>query len=110
MIVMALIPEEKPPPPVVKKAPFYSLDKIEAMVKDKKTDEPKMKIIISSLIEHHHLPPKERGKPTKEAKHILEMIFTLSGHSQMNNDMRNEMFEELIAINPEYEREFKNAS
>ncbi len=109
VIIMAFIPEVKP---VVhkQKPPYFSLDQIENMVKDKSTDEAKMEIIVHSFVEHHILPPKEKGKPNKQAKHMLEMIFTLSGHTRMTNPMRKQMFQDLIIRNPEYRSEFQNAS
>ena len=108
MIIMAFLPEEKTPEP--KKPPFYSLAQIEQMYKDKNTDTSKMEIIVHSFVEHHPLPEKENEQLTKKAKHMLEMIFTLSGHSHMTEQLRSEMFRDLKRKNPEYKDEFKNAT
>lgn len=79
------------------------------MYKDKNTTEDKLAIIIHSFVEYHPLPPKENEQTSKQGKHMLEMIFTLSGHSHMSDELRGEMFRELKSQNPEYKDEFKNA-
>ena len=110
MIIMTLLPEEKPKLQEREKPPFYSLDKIEKMAKDSKTDKKQIEMIALSLVEYHPLPPKNNGKTTKEAKHLLEVIFTLSGHTGITKNIRSKMLKDLIKKNPEYKQEFQNAS
>lgn len=103
-IIVALIPEKK----VVKKNYIkrFSIKEIEGFIQDSTTAEETLEKVIKSLAEHHKLPPKDGGNPSKKAKALLDMIFTLSGHTNIDKDMRDRMFRELRLANPDYVQEF----
>jgi len=105
-LISTIFPKKKP---VVKKVTkFFPMDKIENSVQDSSTPRREIVKIVKSLSEHHPLPPKVNKRPPKAAKSMLDMIFTLSGHTNMDNELREEMFEKLREANPEYIQEFAN--
>jgi len=92
-----------PPKKIVK---YYSLKEIEAIVQNKDAPKKELKRIIDALVEYHHIPPKEQKEHIKKAKKLLDMIFTLSGHTNIDDDLRQDMFDRLIRTNPDYKSDF----
>ena len=98
---------KKPYKPPKKKIKYYSISEIEATIQNKTATKDLLAEIIDSFIEYHPIPPKVNGANPKDAKKLLDMIFTLSGHTNMDNTLRQNMFDRLIEANPAYKIEFK---
>lgn len=97
----------RPKKPVVYKTPFFSMSKIEQMIQNPNTEIKDLKTLIKSFSIYHKIPEKENGNSPKKAKTMLDLIFTLSGHSNMSGELRQDMFNEFIKANPQYEQEFR---
>ena len=98
------VPVKKAPP-----IPDVPLEQMEKIVQDKNSPTPQLIKVIKALAAHHHIPPKKDGKPPKEAKRYLDMIFTLASHKSMNEELVQEMYDLLTETNPSYLREFNRA-
>ncbi len=106
-LIGALFPKKEPVPK--KKEPkFFPMEEIEKKVQDAKTSPEEIMLVVKSLATHHPLPEKVNNKSPKEAKPMLDMIFTLSGHTNMTDEMREDMFTQLRISNPQYAKEFAN--
>ncbi len=89
--------------------PNMALKDMEALVQEKSTPREDLIKVIKALAAHHAIPPKKDGKPPKEAKRYLDMIFTLASHKSLNDDLVQEMYDLLTETNPIYVREFSRA-
>ncbi|GHV07202.1 hypothetical protein AGMMS50229_13540 [Campylobacterota bacterium] len=99
----------KPPPvkPVV--IPDFPIKEIESVIKDKNSTLAMLTAVAKAIIAHHPIDPKKDGKTSKEAKFLLDLIFTMAGHKNMSNEFQDEMYAGLIDSNPTYARDFDRA-
>ncbi|PIE74257.1 MAG: hypothetical protein CSA19_00665 [Deltaproteobacteria bacterium] len=97
----------RPKKPIIKKTPFFSMSKIEQMIQDPSTSPKDLQTLIKSFSTYHKIPEKENGISPKSSKTVLDLIFTLGGHSNMSPDLRQVMFNKFIAANPQYAQELR---
>lgn len=99
----------KPPPPKAIVIPNIPIGEMERIIQDKNSPMEKLISVIRALVAHHPIPPKKDGKPTKEGKRYLDLIFTMAGHKSMTPQLQDEMYDVLTEANPTYLREFNRA-
>jgi hypothetical protein len=108
--IMQIARQNRKPPkakPIV--IPNMAIEEMERVVHDKNSAIETLIAVIDALIAHHLIEPKKDGKAGKEAKRKLDLIFTMAGHKNMTNELRNDADNRLIEKNPSYAKDFDHA-
>ncbi|MDR3347187.1 MAG: hypothetical protein LBN32_01100 [Helicobacteraceae bacterium] len=96
-----------PPKPIV--IPDFPISEIDAVIQNRNSTVDQLAAVAKAIAVHHPIEPRTNGKTSKSAKHLLDIIFTMSGHKNMTDELRNSMYDELSQNNPSYGREFARA-
>lgn len=99
--------QPKKPKPIV--IADMEIAQMERIAQDKNSEAETLRSVAEALIAHHAIEPKKQGKTGKEAKRLLDIIFTMAGHKNMPQTLRGDMLDRLSAANPSYAREFERA-
>ena len=98
----------KPAPKVI--PPKMSLDEMNRVIKDRASSKAQRLAVIDSILYHYSpLTPKDGYRIPKDAKKIIDMIFTLISHSGLEVSRLNKFITDLSKENPDYAEYFDNA-
>jgi hypothetical protein len=97
----------KKPKPIV--IADMEIAQMEQIVQDKDSPFKALQSVADALIAHHMIAPKKEGKTSKEAKRLLDIIFTMAGHKNMQSEARGDMLDRLSEANPSYAKDFDRA-
>ena len=86
-----------------------AIAEMERTVKDKNSATEALRGVIEALIAHHTIEPKTDGKTSKEAKRLLDIIFTMAGHKNMPTELRSDTLRRFSEKNPSYSSDFERA-
>ncbi|MDR2152593.1 MAG: hypothetical protein LBO72_07220 [Helicobacteraceae bacterium] len=97
---------KKPKPIVVANMEIAEMERI---VQDKNSAIEALQNVIEALIAHRQIEPKKNGKTGKDAKRLLDIIFTMAGHKNMPIQLRDETLKRFGEANPSYANDFNRA-
>lgn len=91
--------------PVTEKIKFFSLSQSEELIQNHSTQIQELELLVKSFVHYHKIPDKQDASKAKDAKKLLDLIFTLASHNNMSKELRMKMFDDLISHNPSYAHE-----